>query len=137
LPTTSEEFLGTEKFGIGPTVVALKQSGHWTFGGLGNHIWSFEGDDRRADVNQTFLQPFLAYGTSGGVTFTVNSESTANWEAPDGDEWTIPIHFVLSKVVKLGKRPMSVGAGVGYFVEGPEGTAEWKVRAFLTLLFPK
>jgi len=37
-------------------------------------------------VNQTFLQPFLAYATKSGYTFTLNSEATGNWEAPDGEE---------------------------------------------------
>ena len=42
LPTASDEALGAEKSGLGPTAVALKQVGPWTIGGLANHI-----DDRR------------------------------------------------------------------------------------------
>jgi hypothetical protein len=61
LPTATDDLLGTEKWGTGPTAVALKQSGPWTYGGLTNHIWSVAGDDSRADVNTTFLQPFATY----------------------------------------------------------------------------
>jgi len=46
-----------------PTAVVLKQEHGWTYGALANHIWSFAGDDSRADVNATFLQPFLSYTT--------------------------------------------------------------------------
>ena len=137
LPTTSEPFLGTEKWAAGPTIVLLKQAGPWTLGFLGNHIWSYAGDEDRADLSQTFLQPFVAYGTSGGVTYTLNAEASGNWKALDGDEWTIPINLQVSKVVRLGKRPMSIGFGAGHFIEGPEGTPEWKFRALLVLLFPK
>ena len=59
LPTASDEVLGGEQWGMGPTVVALKQNGPWTAGFLGNHIWSVAGDDDRADINATFLQPFV------------------------------------------------------------------------------
>jgi hypothetical protein len=43
LPTATDEILGAEKWGIGPTAVLLKQSGPWTYGALGNHIESFAG----------------------------------------------------------------------------------------------
>jgi hypothetical protein len=137
LPATSDPFLGTEKWGTGPTGLILKESGPWTFGALVNQIWSFAGEDDRTDVNQTFLQPFLAHNWPTGYTLTLQSETSANWEAPDGDEWTIPINLIVSKVVKIGKKPMSVGGGVGYFVDSPEGGPDWKLRTVVTLLFPK
>ena len=63
LPTGSEDRLTADKWGLGPTAVALKQEGPWTYGGLVNHIWSVAGDDDRDDINATYLQPFLAYTT--------------------------------------------------------------------------
>lgn len=63
LPTATDATLGSEKWGIGPTAVGLKQQGPWTFGMLANHIWSFAGKDDRRHYNVTFLQPFLAYIT--------------------------------------------------------------------------
>jgi hypothetical protein len=61
LPSTSIPTLGTGKWSAGPTVVVLKQTGPWTLGALWNQVWSFAGNDARDDVNQMFLQPFLAY----------------------------------------------------------------------------
>src|SRR5436190_18566328 len=60
LPSTSEPTLGTGKWSAGPTIVALKQAGALTVGALWNQVWSFSGDSGRSDVNQMFLQPFLA-----------------------------------------------------------------------------
>jgi len=137
LPVPAEPVLGTGKWSIGPTAVALKQAGHWTYGALVNHLWSFAGDSDRGSVNQTFLQPFISLATPSGVTFALQSESTANWEAESGEEWTIPINFVLTKVVKLGHRPMQVGGGAGYYIESPTGGPEWKIRTVMTLLFPR
>ena len=48
-----------------------------------------------------------------------------------------PINFNVSKVTRLGKRPMSLGLGEGYFVEKPAGGASWKLRTSLTLILPK
>ncbi|MGK0260699.1 MAG: hypothetical protein ACI96M_004152 [Candidatus Azotimanducaceae bacterium] len=56
--------LTADKWGVGPTVVVLRQQGPWTYGLLGNHIWSFAGNDSRADISDTLLQPFLSYTTS-------------------------------------------------------------------------
>ena len=135
LPVTYDPVLGSGKYGLGPTVVVLKQSGPFTYGALVNHVWSIGGDAGRADVNQTFLQPFVAYGKKGW-TISVNSESTANWKAESGEKWTVPINVSLSKVVKLGRRPMSIGAGPRFYVDAPSGGPSWGFRLSLTLLFP-
>ena len=66
LPTASDDQLGTGKFGLGLTGVILKQSGPWTVGVLANHIWSVADDDARADVNNTFFQPFMSYALGKG-----------------------------------------------------------------------
>ena len=90
LPTGTDDLLSGEKWGAGPTAVVLKQEGPWTFGGLANHIWSFAGDDDRNDVNATFLQPFISYTTKDAWTFTLNTESTYDWEA---EQWSVPVNF--------------------------------------------
>lgn len=76
LPTASDDVLGSGKWGAGPTAVALKQSGHWTYGGLTNHVSSFAGDSDRNYVNSTFIQPFLTYIIPTKTTFAINSESS-------------------------------------------------------------
>ena len=133
-PTGTDPLLGTEKWGAGPTAVVLKQSGGWTYGALANHIWSFAGDSSRADVNSTFLQPFLAYTTPDAWTFSLNTESTYNWTA---ETWSVPINAQVSKLVTFGKQPVSLGAGVRYWAESPAGGPEGVGgRATVTFLFP-
>lgn len=135
LPTGTEELLSSEKWGAGPTAVALTQQGPWTVGLLANHIWSFAGDENRSDVNSTFLQPFIAYNTSDAWTFSLNTELTYNWEA---QEWSVPINFVVSKLTKFGDQPVSLGVGVRYWADAPEDTGPegWGARAVMTFLFP-
>ena len=135
LPTASDDALGADQWGVGPTAVALKQIGPWTVGGLFNHIESIAGNDDRPDVSATFLQPFLAYITSTKTTFTLNTEATYDWE---GEEWSLPINVFVSQMLKLGKMPVQVGAGVRYWAVSPlGGPQDWALRLQLTFLFPK
>ena len=135
LPTATDGLLGGRKMGAGPTAVVLTQRGPWTVGALANHIWSFAGDDDRSDINSTFLQPFVSYTTKEAWTFTLNTESTYNWEA---DQWSVPINFVVAKLVVIDKQPISLFAGLRYWAESPEsGPDGIGARAGITLLFPK
>jgi hypothetical protein len=134
LPTATDDFLGSGKWGAGPTLVLLKQSGGWTYGILANQIWSFAGDEDRSYVNSTFLQPFLSYTTKTKTTFGFNSESTYDWRAA---QWLVPINFSISQLFRIGKSPpMSLNLGARYYAEGPSTAPKWGIRASLTLLFP-
>jgi hypothetical protein len=134
LPTGTDDLLGGEKWGIGPTAVVLRQSGGWTYGALANHIWSVAGDDDRADISASFIQPFLSYTTPDAWTFTVNTESTYNWKT---DDWTVPINAGVTKLVKFGTQPVSLGVLGRYYAESPEfGPHGWGARAVVTFLFP-
>ena len=134
LPTGTDPLLTTDKWGAGPTAVGLVQSGPWTYGALANHLWSFAGDDRRADVNATFLQPFMSYTTPDAFTFTLQTETTYDWES---EEWQVPVNFIVSKLTTIGQQPVSFAVGIKYNVEsmsgGPEG---WGARFATTFLFP-
>ncbi len=68
-PTNTDDLLGPDKWGAGPTAVALWMGSGWTVGVLGNHIWSFAGDSSDADISSTFLQPFVSYTTADQWTF--------------------------------------------------------------------
>jgi len=135
LPTGTDDLLSAEKWGLGPTGVALKQDGPWTYGVLFNHIWSVAGSGSRPDVSTTFLQPFLSYTTPDAWTFTLQTETTYDWER---EQWTVPVNALVSKVVKFGDQLVSLGAGVRYWADGPQSAPHgWGVRLVATLLFPR
>jgi hypothetical protein len=135
LPTGTDDLLTTDQWGAGPTAVVLKQENGWTYGALGNHIWSFAGDNDRSDVNATFMQPFLSYTTPTAWTYTLNTESTYDWE---GEEWSVPVNALVTKVTRVGGQLVSVGGGLRYWVDSPDNGPEGLgVRLVVTLLFPK
>lgn len=132
-PTATDSVLGSQQWGAGPTIVALRQDHGWTLGILANHIWSYAGWGD-SDVNATYLQPFLGYSTKTYTTFLVNTESTYDWE---GSQWSVPVNFMVNQMLKIGKQPISLQLGYRYYAEGPSGGPEWGLRFGVTLLFPK
>ena len=135
IPTATDEVLGSRKWGAGPTAVALKQTGPWTVGFLGNHIWSFAGDDDRADISATFLQPFVSYITKTKTTIGLVSESTYDWE---NDEWSIPVIPQVAQLFKVGSQIMQLSVGAKYWADSPDNGPEgWGARVQLTFLFVK
>jgi len=134
IPSATDDLLGSGKFGIGPTAVVLKQDGQWTIGALANHLWDVAGDGGRGSVSATFIQPFISYVNHSHTTFSLNTESTYDWTE---DQWTMPLNFQISQLLKIGGHPLQVFAGARYYAEKPENGPEWGLRFGLTMLFPK
>lgn len=136
LNTASDSLLGPEKWGAGPTGVALWQGGPWTIGILANQIWSFAGDSQEPDMNQAYMQPFISYATKNAWTFTLNSESTYYWNTK---EWSVPFNFVVQKLVHFDKQPIAFFGGVRYWAVSSDeaGPTSWGARFGMTFLFPK
>jgi len=135
LPTATNNSLGTEKFGLGPSAVALTQPGKWTLGMLFNHIWSTSGANDRPDVNQTYLQPFANYNLGKGLAVGVSMEASGNWKKDE--VWTAPLLFSVSKVTLLGKQPVQIAVAAGPTVVSPTGGPSWRFRLSMTFLFPR
>jgi hypothetical protein len=135
LPSATEKYLGAEKWGLGPTGVVLKQTGPWTIGMLANHIWSVAGEDDRANINATFLQPFVSYITKTKTTIGLNTESTYDWK---NEKWSVPVNATVAQLLKIGPQILQLSVGARYWAKSPDdGPEGWGARVQLTLLFPK
>lgn len=136
LNTATDPLLGPEKWGAGPTGVALWMGGPWTVGILANQIWSFAGDPNEPAINQAYFQPFVAYTTKDAWTFTINSESTYYWNT---GKWSVPFNAQVSKLMTIGKQPISFFVAARYWATTPEdaGPTGWGARFGMTFLFPE
>lgn len=133
-PTATDETLGGRKWGGGPTAVLLRQQHGFTYGFLGNHLWSFAGSSNRNDINVTFLQPFLSFTTKTYTTVGINTESTYDWK---NEQWTVPINASVTQLLKVGGQPLTLQLGYRYYAEAPTNGPDWGVRFAVTFLFPK
>ncbi len=133
-PTATDGDLGTRQWGLGPTAVVLRQSQGWTIGCLANHVWSYAGESDGPDLNQTFIQPFVAYTWPTATTLSLNTESTYFWDQGD---WSVPLNLVAGQVVKLGHQPVQFQLGGRWYADTTPGGPEWGLRFSIVFLFPK
>lgn len=137
LQTNDDQNIGPlddgDTWGAGPSAVALKLVGPWTFGALVNHVTDIAGDNDH--LNTSFIQPFLVYTTASATSFALNMETTYDWDAK---ETAMPINMQINQVSKIGSQMIQYGGGLRYWAEsadsGPEGFA---LRFNFVLLFPK
>jgi len=139
LDTASDDRLGSGKWSLGPTAVALKATGPWVIGALINNLWDVAGSDSNADVNKMLIQPFINYNfpNKPGRYLTTASIITADWEASSDDKWTIPIGGGIGQIIKWGKTPVNLSASAYYNAEKPDNAGWWTMRLQAQLLFPK
>lgn len=135
--TASHESLGSGKYSVGPAFVVVHKTKRWTIGALANHLWSIAGDDDREDVSLTNLQPFITRNLPNGWSATITSESSYNWKADGGNEWTVPLGGSVSKVIRFGRTPVSFALGGFYNIDRPEFANRWTARFQVTLVFPE
>ncbi|MDM0037007.1 transporter [Variovorax sp. J22P271] len=139
LPTHTNDRLGNDRWGLGPTAVVLhlEKGSPWVFGALINNIWSVSGSSTDPKINQLTLQPFLNYNFPGGFYLTSSPLITANWEAAGGQKWIVPMGGGVGKIVRFGKLPVNLQASAYYNVERPDNAPRWALRLQAQLMFPK
>lgn len=129
---------GSQKWSAGPSALVMVQPGDWTIGALINNVWSFAGEEDRADVNRMLVNAFLVRQLGNG--WYVNSAPiiTADWTADSGNQWVVPLGAGGGKVILLGgKLPLNVQTGLYYNVVTPDNGPEMQWRLQAQILLPK
>ena len=90
LPTNTNDRLGGDEWGAGPSFVALTMPGNWVIGSLVSNVWDIGADDGN-EISQFTWQYFVNYNMKNGWYLTTSPIITANWEADSNQRWTIPI----------------------------------------------
>jgi len=139
LPTATNNVLGTGKWSAGPGIVTFisDESLHLTYGFVVNNLWSFAGDQDRANVNAMTLQWFANYNMAHGWYLTTSPLITANWEADSKNVWTVPLGGGFGRIFRIGGQPINANIAAYYNVVTPELTGpSWQLRSEFTFLFP-
>jgi len=132
IPTGSD--VSSDTWAAGVTAIAVQQTGPWTYGALANHLWDVESDPA-TPTNATFVQPFVAYSTENAWTFSLQSESTYDWET---ESWSVPVNASVGKLTAIGGVPVNIIGGAGYWLESPEGGPEgWRFRLQVQFVIPR
>lgn len=135
VPTATEKVLGTEKFGVGPSVLVMHQGKGLSVGFIANQIWSVAGKEERSDFNQFYTQIFLSHSYKSGASLGVNAEITQNWEA---DTTLISLNPSIGGMTKVGEQMVQFAVMPLIPITGPSDIKpDWGLRAVVTFVFPE
>jgi hypothetical protein len=139
IPTATDNVLGTGKFSIGPSAVALVQPGKWTLGVLVSNLFSVAGPSDRANVNALTLQYFINYNLKKGYYVTLAPIITANWNAPSGNVWFVPVGGGIGRIMRLGFQPVNVSVQAYGNAKRPDNfpSPTWQLKFQIAFLYPK
>ena len=137
-PTHSNEALGNNNWGLGPTFVVLhlEKGSPWVYGVLANNVWSISHSGSH-DYNKGLVQPFVNYNLPKGWYLVSSPIVTVDWKARGSQQWTVPVGGGIGKIVHLDKLPVNLQLQGFYNVATPTYGPNWQVRAQVQLLFPK
>jgi hypothetical protein len=125
MPTATEDAFGSGKWSIGPAFGLIKQVKPWTFGLLGNHIWSVAGDGSRPAVNESLLRPVVSVTTGRSTSLRLSAEARFDWIS---DLWRLPVDLTLSQLVLIRKHPIKLEVGLRAFAVRQTNGPNWGLR---------
>ena len=134
-PIATNKFLGTEKLGVGPSVLIMHQAKGLSAGFIANQIWSVAGNENREDVNQFYTQIFLSHSYKSGASLGVNAEITQNWATKTT---LISLNPSIGAVTKLGNQVVQFAVMPLIPIVGPSQVRpDWGLRAVVAFVFPQ
>jgi hypothetical protein len=104
------------------------RAGNWSIWGLFDNVWSFAGSDDE-DINEFNFQYQVVYlfPNIKDWFFISNWIAEADWEAPSGDKWTVPIGGGFGKQFKIVEHQLQAYGQLGYNVIKPDDyAATWR-----------
>ena len=136
IPTATASAASTGSWATGPGAVVLTIKGPWVVGGLMYNLFTLADEGDAPEVNVFSIQPLVNYNFGKGWTLSTSPIITANWDAPSGEEWTVPLGAAISKTTAFNGRPMTLGAHYYHNLDHPTGAAANLFRLSISLLYP-
>jgi len=137
LPTATNSLIATGQVALGLSAVVLGMPGNFVVGTLIGNVWRISGNDQGPKINQFTMQPFINLNLARGWAISTGPVITANWSAASGEEWTVPVGMGVSKVDRIGARPVSVALQYYHLAEHPSGSGDDLWRLSFSLLYPR
>jgi len=134
-PTASNDALGFGKYTAGPAFAMFGHNGPWTYSVIATQQWSYAGDRDRDEVSLFNLQPSINYNTRGGWFFIFGPLISADWTAPSGQQWIIPVGGGVGKVIAVGNQKLSVSLEGYWNAEHPDQGPDAMAILTVTMVF--
>jgi hypothetical protein len=136
-PTAGSDSTGQGKWQVGPAVGGGYITPKFMIAAFAQQWWSFAGDADRESTSQLSVLPLIFRFFGQGWSVGYSGNILADFNAPSGQKWTVPLGLSIGKVAFLGKLPVQVQIAGQYFVERPTGGPDWNVQLQITPVIPK
>jgi len=124
LPTSEDQSARRGQYLLGPEATLGQVTSWGLYGATIKHLTDVEGQGVQEvgylPTNETTLDLFFAWALGNGWQIESNPTILYDWEAVDGNKWTVPIGGGASRTLRLGRVPMKLALEVEYFVVSPD-----------------
>lgn len=135
-PTATAWPARTGTWAAGGSAVLLAMPGPWVLGSLFTQLSPLSDSNGQPRTNAFLWQYFLNYNFGQGWAISSAPSITANWDAPKGQQWTVPVGVGISRTLVFNHQPMSLGVTYYKNVKKPDGAPGTLLRFSVSLIFP-
>jgi len=136
-PIATDDALGSGKWSAGPAFRVTYRSGGWNVGAFGGQMWSFAGNSDRADVRQLIIRGAIRRQLGSNWFFVSAPIITANWNAPRGNRWLVPIGGGFGRAFQVGAHEWAASMQGYVNAVKPSAAPDWSIRLALVANVPR
>jgi len=117
-PTATRDEFGRQQWGVGPALIFGYRAKDWLAGILPQYTWGIGGwnDEDTPDASYLSMLYFFVYNLPNAWQIGFNPTITYDHNAPPGNKWNVPVGVFVSKMIKMGNRPVKLQFGIEYSV---------------------
>lgn len=135
LPTASDDALGADKWAVGPAAGFVARESKLLWGLFNQNVFTIAGDDKRADVNVSIIQPILNYSLPN--KWSVGASEMNFVYDHERNDWTaLPIGMKLGKLARFGNHPITINLTGEYNFQDNSAAPKWTTNLSFKMLFP-
>jgi hypothetical protein len=136
-PTASSTFTGQGKVALGPVGLVGYMTKDFILGVFPQQWFAVSGSPSRPYTSNLNLQPIATMFFGDGWDVGYSGNILANWRAPSGDVWTVPVGLNIGKVVKFGPLPVKLQFAGQYMPVHPNSGPKYNLQLQITPVIPK
>jgi hypothetical protein len=111
-PTSTNDALGKQKWGLGPAGVLVWKNDKVTVGTFPQYWWSIaDRSSNRPKMSQGSFLYFFFYNLPDAWQVGFNPSITFDAEASSDNKWNVPIGITVAKTIKIGNMPVKFQLG--------------------------
>lgn len=135
-PTASNAQLGSKQYTAGPGLHFSTEINRLTAGFFLWQSWGFGESLGQKKVNQLFGKPFIIYEVTEKWNLVyIPLGMSHSWDAPSGDNWTVPIGGGVRRLFEIHDQKMGLQFQAFDYVARKSKDPEWELRATIEFLF--